>query len=67
MKYRILIQKTFYIDQTILSWHMETGDTPWETENKETALAKYKELLQKHAADNLTLISPVAVDISISA
>jgi hypothetical protein len=67
MQYRILIQKTINTNQATLNWYMETGNAPWETENEETALTKYKELLQKYSAGDLTLISPVPVDITVTA
>jgi hypothetical protein len=67
MKYRILIQKIVNTNQATLNWYMETGNTPWETGNKEIALTKYKELLQKYSTGDLTLISPVTVDITITA
>jgi hypothetical protein len=67
MKYRILIQKTINTNQATLNWYMEAGNTPWETEDEETALSKYKDLLQKYSAGDLTLISPVTVDITITA
>jgi hypothetical protein len=67
MKYRILIQKIINTNQVTLNWYMETGNAPWETENEEVALAKYKELLQKHSAGDLTLISPFEVDITVTA
>jgi hypothetical protein len=46
---------------------MESGNSPWETENEEAALTKYKELLQKYSAGDLTLISPHAVNITVTA
>jgi hypothetical protein len=67
MKYRILIQKIVNTNQATLSWYMETGNTPWETEDENIALGKYKELLQKYSAGDLTLISPVTVDIAVTA
>jgi hypothetical protein len=67
MKYQILIQKIVNTNQATLNWYMETGNTPWETENEEVALTKYKELLQKYSAGDLTLISPVPVDITVTA
>jgi hypothetical protein len=67
MKYRILIQKIVNTNQSILNWYMETGNAPWETEDEEIALTKYKELLQKYSAGDLTLISPVTVDITVTA
>jgi hypothetical protein len=67
MKYRILIQKVVNTNQATLNWYMETGNAPWETENEEVALTKYKELLQKYSAGDLTLISPVTVDITVTA
>jgi hypothetical protein len=67
MKYRILIQKTVNANQVTLSWYMETGNAPWETEDEDVALAKYKGLLLKHPAGDLTLVSPVSVDITVTA
>jgi hypothetical protein len=67
MKYRILIQKIINTNQATLNWYMETGNAPWETENEDIALTKYKELLQKYSAGDLTLISPVMVDITVTA
>jgi hypothetical protein len=67
MKYRILIQKIVNTRQTTLNWYMETGNTPWETEEKDVALEKYKQLLQKYSAGDLTLISPITVDIAVAA
>jgi hypothetical protein len=67
MKYRILIQKFVNANQSTLNWYMETGDAPWETEDEMAALTKYRELLQKYSAGNLTLISPVTVDITVAA
>jgi hypothetical protein len=67
MKYRILIQKIVNTNQSTLNWYMETGNAPWETENEEIALTKYKELLQKYSAGDLSLISPVTVDITVTA
>jgi hypothetical protein len=46
---------------------METGNVPWETETEGVALVKYKELLQKYSAGNLTLISPIDVDVTVTA
>jgi hypothetical protein len=66
MKYRILIQKIVNANQATLNWYMETGNAPWETEEETVALAKYKELLQKYSAGDLTLISPIAVNITVS-
>jgi hypothetical protein len=54
-------------NQATLNWYMETGNTQWETENETEALAKYKDLLQKYSAGDLTLVTPVNVDITISA
>jgi hypothetical protein len=67
MKYRLLIQKILNTNQATLNWYMEAGGAPWETESEETALKKYKELLQKYPAGDLTLISPVEVDITVAA
>lgn len=67
MKYRILIQKIINANQATLQWYMETGNTPWETDDKSVVLAKYKELLQKYSAGDLILVNPVDVDIAISA
>jgi hypothetical protein len=67
MKYRILIQKIVNTNQATLNWYMETGNAAWETEDESVALAKYKELLQKYSAGDLTLISPVSVDIAVTA
>jgi hypothetical protein len=67
MKYRILIQKIVNTNQATLNWYMETGNTPWETEDENLALTKYKELLKKHASEDLTLVSPVAVNIAVTA
>jgi len=66
MKYRILIQKIVNTNQVTLNWYMETGNTPWETEDEAMALAKYKDLLQKYSAGDLTLVTPVEVDITVS-
>jgi hypothetical protein len=66
MKYRILIQKIVNTNQATLNWYMETGNTPWETEIENEALTKYKELLQKYSAGDLSLISPVEVDITVT-
>jgi hypothetical protein len=66
MKYRILIQKIVNTNQATLNWYMETGNAPWETEDEAIALAKYKELLQKYSAGDLTLISPVPIDITVT-
>jgi hypothetical protein len=66
MKYRILIQKIVN-SQAALNWYMETGNAAWETEDEAGALAKYKELLQKYPAGDLTLATPVDVDITVSA
>jgi hypothetical protein len=67
MKYRILIQKIVNASQSALNWYMETGNAPWETEDEAAALSKYQELLQKHSAGDLTLISPLTVDITVAA
>jgi hypothetical protein len=67
MKYRILIRKIVNTNQEILNWYMETGNAPWETENEEIALTKYKELLQKYSIGDLNLISPITVDIAVTA
>jgi hypothetical protein len=67
MKYRILIQKIVNTNQAALNWYMETGNAPWETEDEAIALAKYRDLLQKHSAGDLTLISPVTLDIIVTA
>jgi hypothetical protein len=66
MKYQILIEKIVNTNQTVLNWYMETGNTPWETGEETIALAKYKELLQKYSAGDLTLISPVTVNITVT-
>jgi hypothetical protein len=50
-----------------LNWYMETGNTPWETDSETEALKKYKDLLQKYSAGDLTLVNPIDVDISVSA
>jgi hypothetical protein len=67
MKYRMLIQKIVNTNQATLNYYMEVGNTPWETEDEAIALAKYKELLQKYSAGDLTLISPVPIDITVTA
>jgi hypothetical protein len=67
MKYRILIQKIVNTNQTTLNWYMETGNASWETEDEIVALTKYRELLQKYSAGDLTLISPIPVDITVTA
>ena len=67
MKYRILIQKIMNTNQVTLNWYMETGNTPWETEDETAALTKYRELLQKYSAGDLTLIFPIPVDITVTA
>jgi hypothetical protein len=66
MKYRILIQKIINTNQATLNWYMEAGNTPWETEDESAALEKYKELLQKYPAGDLTLVSPVSIDIDVT-
>jgi hypothetical protein len=66
MKYRILVQKIVNTNQATLNWYMETGNAPWETDDEVEALAKYKGLLQKYSAGDLTLIIPVDVDITVS-
>jgi hypothetical protein len=45
---------------------MEAGNTPWETEDESIALSKYKDLLQKYSAGDLTLVTPVDVLIDVS-
>jgi hypothetical protein len=67
MKYRILIQKIVNTNQATLNWYMETGNTPWETEDEATALSKYENLLQKYSAGDLTLVSPITVNIDVTA
>jgi hypothetical protein len=67
MKYQILIQKIMNTNQAILNWYAETGNAPWETESEDAALAKYKNLLQKYPAGDLTLATPVDVGITVSA
>jgi hypothetical protein len=67
MKYRILIQKMVNTNQVTLNWYMEAGNTSWETEEELTALEKYKQLLQKYSAGDLTLISPISIDITVTA
>jgi hypothetical protein len=67
MKYRILIQKIVNTNQTTLNWYIETSNTPWETDDENVALNKYKELLQKYSAGDLTLVTPFDVDITVSA
>lgn len=66
MKYRILIQKIVNTNQATLNWYMETGNASWETEDESAALAKYKELLQKYSAGDLTIVTPLDVDIAVS-
>jgi hypothetical protein len=66
MNYQILIQKIINTNQATLNWYMETGNTPWKTEDEEAALTKYKELLQKYSAGDLTLVSPVTVGITVT-
>jgi hypothetical protein len=66
MKYRILIQKIVNTNQATLNWYMESGNAPWETEDESEAPEKYKELLEKYSAGDLTLVSPLNVDISVS-
>ncbi|MDR0604769.1 MAG: hypothetical protein LBG80_10745 [Bacteroidales bacterium] len=61
-----MIQKIVNANQTTLNWYMETGNTPWETEDEMAALTKYRDLLQKYSAGDLTLISPVTVDIAVT-
>jgi hypothetical protein len=46
---------------------MEPGNAPWETDSEPAALEKYKELLQKYSAGDLALITPVSVDITVTA
>jgi hypothetical protein len=46
---------------------METGNASWETEEESIALEKYKELLHKYSAGDLTIISPISVDITVTA
>jgi hypothetical protein len=76
MGYRILIQEivnqvlirgVVNTNQAILRWYVETYRTPWETESEDIALVKYKELLQKYSAGDLTLVTPFDVDITVSA
>jgi hypothetical protein len=67
VQYRILIQKIANANQLTLNWYMETGNTPWETEEKDAALEKYKQLLQKYSAGDLTLISRIPIDITVTA
>jgi hypothetical protein len=67
MKYRILIQKIVNTNQATLNWYMETGNAPWETEDEDVALEKYKELLQRYSMGDLTLISPISIDITVTA
>jgi hypothetical protein len=62
-----LIQKIVNTNQAILNWYLEAGNTPWETEDEAVALAKYKDLIQKYSAGDLTLISPVPIDITVTA
>jgi hypothetical protein len=66
MTYKILTQKVFYSNQITLNWYTEKDNNPWETDDIDIALAKYKELLQKYAAKNLTLLSTIPVDIEIT-
>jgi hypothetical protein len=66
MKYRILIQKIINTNQEVLSYYMESNNTPWEVEDESMALNKFKDLLQKYSAGNLSLISPVDVSIVVS-
>jgi hypothetical protein len=66
MKYQILIQKIVNTNQATLNRYMETGNAVWETKDESVALEKYKELLQKYSAGDLTLISPVDVDITVT-
>jgi hypothetical protein len=67
MKHRILIRKIVNTNQETQQFYQEAGNTPWETDNESVALAKYKELLQKYSAGDLTLITPMDVDITVSA
>jgi hypothetical protein len=67
MKYRILIRKVVNTNQEVLGYYVESANTPWETEDEAVALNKYKKLLHKYSAGNLTLVSPVDVSINVSA
>jgi hypothetical protein len=67
MKYRILIHGIVNTNQATLSWYMESFNLPWETEDEKFALETYKELLKKHPAGDLTLVSPIPVDITVTA
>jgi hypothetical protein len=67
MKYRILI-KLINVNVASLNWFTgSAGNTPWETEIEEEALVKYKELLNSHPVDNLTLVQVVPVNIEVTA
>jgi hypothetical protein len=66
MKYRILIQKIVNTNQEILCYYMESGNSPWETEDESEALNKYKELLRKYSAGSMEIVSPIDVSITIS-
>jgi hypothetical protein len=67
MKYRILIQKIVNTNQSILNWYMETGNAPWETEDEEIALTKYKELLQKYSAGDLLIFTKILTRDTVKA
>jgi hypothetical protein len=67
MKYRILI-KSVNVNVASLNWFTgSAGNMPWETEDEEEALAKYKELLNFHPIDNLNLVQVVPVTIEVTA
>jgi hypothetical protein len=67
MKYRILI-KTVNVNVASLNWFTgSSGNTPWETEDEQEALTKYKELLTANPSGNLTLVQVVPMDTEVTA
>lgn len=73
--YRILIRTVKHTNVVCFAWHavLCADDDPermdsfaakiWETDNREIALAEYTRLLKTHAANDLTLLQPVDVDV----
>ena len=64
MKYRILTRNV-NINVISFNW-LSVGRNPWETEDRQEALGKYRELLDTHSSGDLTLVRVVPVNIAVA-
>ena len=67
MKYRILI-RTVNVNIFNFNWYIDENleeKLPWETEDERVALRKYRKLLNRYSAEDLTLLQVVSVSIHV--